>query len=363
MQNLIDQAPVVKRNYDFVDTIRCISMIFIVVEHSIYFEPVNYHPVGFTALFYTGTLQFSKFGTICFFLLAGFLIGDKFTDYTPLQYLRRRFDSTIWPWLFWSVLFIIIVNFNLIFNKLLMHPDPMPQGMTTNAYLWFYIKLTYLYTMYWFIPNFLFCIALLLIFKKHLYNYVFGTILLMCTLFYSVNIYYTWIPAGHTTAIFGFVFFLWMGANLNKNWQKINAWITRTPLSLWIVLTIFTFVFGVAETQFLTSLHNSDPNNSLRFSNILYSLSTFFLLLKIRNFSFVQFLKPRETTYGVYLIHYIIVVVVMRSVFDSFNINVNTLSPVYLLLYQLTRFLFVYSIVVTIVMLINKTKLKRLIGR
>lgn len=363
MQNIIEQAPATKRDYDFIDTIRCISMIMIVVEHSIYFEPVNFHPIGFKALFYSGTIQFSKFGTICFFLLAGFLLGEKFTTYTPLQYLRRRFDNTIWPWLFWSVLFIIIVNFNLILNKLLMHPDPLPEGMSTNLFLLKYVEMTYLYTMYWFIPNFLFCIALLLVFKKYLYSYVFGAVLLMFTLFYSVNIYFSWITPSHTTAICGFVFFLWLGAILNKNWKKVNAWLTQTPLWLWVTLSIITFCIGVAETEFLKYLHNGDFYNSLRFSNILYSLSTFFMLLKIRNFSFTRFLKPRETTYGVYLIHYIIVVVVMRSVFGSFNIDVNSLSPIVLLLYQIARFLFVYSIVITLVLLINKTKLKRLIGR
>lgn len=360
MQNIVNQVPA-KKNYDFIDAIRCIAMMCIVSEHSIYFEPQDFHPSGWHELYYNATLQFSKFGTISFFLLAGFLIGDNFTNYTPFQYLKRRFNSTIWPWLFWSLLFIFITNTDVISNKLFSHIDP--PGTTAWQYMFDYTLKTYLHTMYWFIPNFLFCITLLLIFKKHLYHYLFGAILLLFTLFYCVNIYFVWIPSNHTTAIFGFVFFLWLGAQFHKNWAKVEQWISRQSALLFWALAIITFILGLVETNILENLHNADPYNSLRISNVLYSLACFFLLLKIRHFNFIKILKPRETTYGVYLIHYLIVVRLLNVTFYQLHINLAQLHPLLLLGYQIIRFLYVYIIVILIVLMINKTRFKWLIGR
>lgn len=360
MQNIINEVPA-KKNYDFIDAIRCIAMMSIVADHCIYFEPVDFHPVGLNTLFYNGTIQFSKFGTISFFLIAGFLIGDNFTKYTPLQYLKRRIDSTIWPWVFWSLFFIFITNTDVISNKLFSHIDP--PGTTAWQYMFSYAKTTYLFTMYWFIPNFLFCITLLLIFKKYLYNYIFGGILFLFTLFYSVNIYFLWVIPSHTTAILGFVFFLWLGAQLHKKWASVDKWISRQPMILLVIITIVAFGFGLTEITFLKNQHSADPYNSLRFSNILYSLCCFLILLKIRNFDFIKKLKPRETTYGVYLIHYIIVIRLLGATFYKLHIDLDHLNPLVLFIYQIIRFSYVYLIVMLIVLLINKTKFKWLIGR
>ncbi len=354
--------PLTKRNYDFIDTIRCIAMIFIVMEHATYFEPDQYLPTyGLLAFCFFLSIQFSKFGTVCFFLLAGFLIGDKFTDYTPGQYLKRRLDSTIVPWLFWSVFFILLTNFNLIKGKLLLHPDPV--GINVLQTLANNITTTYLYTNYWFIPNFLFCITLLLIFKKYLYSYKLGIILFLFTLFYSVNIYFSWIVTSHTMAILGFVFFLWLGAQMHKKWLKINIRLDKTSVSLWVILTILTLSLSTAEIFLLTSIHIHDPYNSLRFSNIMYSLCFFFLLLKIRYFKFIKFLKPRETTYGIYLIHYVILNLIITQIINPLNINVNLLSVPVILLFQLVKFTVVYGLTMLIIWSINALNLKWLIGR
>jgi hypothetical protein len=361
MQNLINEPPV-KKNYDFVDNIRCIAMIFIVMEHATYFEPNVYLPHGGIREFiYLLTIQFSKFGTVCFFLLAGFLIGDKFTDYTPSQYLKRRIDSTIWPWLFWSLCFIFLANYDIIVNQLILRQDPVEPNAYKN--LWESVTTTYLYTNYWFIPNFLFCISLLLIFKRYLYNYVLGGILLLFTIFYSVNIYFTWIRSSHTIAILGFVFFLWLGAQLNKNWGKVNMWLSKIPVGVWWALSVATLLLSMGETKFLQSLNSTDPYNSLRFSNIIYSMCCFFLLLKFKTIKFIHYLKPRETTYGVYLIHYVILAMLLPKIFDGFHIDVPGLPLPVILCYQLAKFFVVYSITLLVVMKLNKTRLKWMIGR
>src|ERR1700748_2442587 len=104
MQNLINDHPT-KKNYDFIDAIRCLAMMSIVAEHSI----GGYSfPAGSTKYWcYIALVQFAKFGTIAFFILAGFLISEKFTDYTPTQYIKRRFSTTFGPWIFWSLVYVL----------------------------------------------------------------------------------------------------------------------------------------------------------------------------------------------------------------------------------------------------------------
>ncbi|MDB5117405.1 MAG: hypothetical protein JWQ79_2897 [Mucilaginibacter sp.] len=361
MQNLINDTHA-KRNYDFVDTIRCIAMILIVADHCFYFEPEDFHPKGLAELLYNSTIEFSKLGTVSFFLLSGFLIGEKFTEYTPLQYLKRRFNNTIWPWLVWSLLYIFIYNFHLITDTFVLF-KPGTSGAGTIYSLLDFAKITYLYSIYWFIPNFLFCIVLLLVFKKYLYSYVLGAALLCCTLLYSANIYFLWIIPNHTTAIFGFVFFLWLGAQLNKNWGQVNKWLGRTPTPVWCLLAIITFGMSLFEIGLLKSRHSTEPFNTLSLSNVLCSLACFFLLVKMGDFKLIKKLKPRETTYGVYLIHYILVSTLLLDIFWPYHIQLDSLSPLMVLAYQLTRFLIVYGITIGLVMLINKTKFKWVIGR
>lgn len=86
-------------------------MITIVMEHSISLD--IYHPTDkLGILIICLWTQLIKFGTVCFFLLAGFLIGEKFMVYTPAEYMRRRMGTTIGPWFFWSVIFLLTMLAN-----------------------------------------------------------------------------------------------------------------------------------------------------------------------------------------------------------------------------------------------------------
>lgn len=360
MQNLVNDTPA-KKNYDFIDSIRCIAMISIVMEHS--FSSIgDYQPVSMSGILtYTATIQLVKFGTICFFLLSGFLIGEKFTVYSPLQYLKRRIDTTIAPWLFWSLLFLALMILNDVISAKKFYSGNLPSnyGLVVADHA----RIIYLYTNYWFIPNFLICIGILLLFKKHLYSYWLGAMLFLFTVAYIFNVYFEWIEPRHSTAIFGFVFFLWLGAQFNRHLAALEKWVNKIALPVWAILFIITFIISIAEVRLLTSLHSVDPFNSLRFSNILFSLASFFLLFKIKNFKSIAFLKPRETTYGIYLIHYILVFSLLPMIFLTINYHISQLPLSTILLYQLLRFIVVYSITVALVLLINKSRFKWVIGR
>ncbi len=336
-------------------------MMSIVIEHSISFDSAQYAPTDkLSIITFTTIVQCIKFGTIAFFLLAGFLIGEKFTTYTPLQYLKRRLDNTILPWIFWSLFFLGTMVLNDVISAYQFNHGQFEPNYTARFFNYF--KVIYLYSSYWFIPNFLICIGILLLFQRYLYSYWLGAGLLLFTVLYMFNIYYEWIEPRHSTAIFGFVFFLWLGAQFNKHLAGLEKWLDKTSVWMWVALSIITGIIGIQEILYLKP-HSIDAFNTLRASNILYSLCFFFLLLKMKNFKFINYLKPRETTYGIYLIHYIIVAMALPLIFPSLRFGIKHLSYGEVWLYLPARFIIAYSITFVIVTLINKSRAKWLIGR
>ena len=356
MQNAINE-PAPKKNYDFIDHIRCIAMMSIVVEHTMGSDPPSASSENY--LTFLLIIQLFKFGTIIFFLLSGFLISEKFTDYTPGQYLKRRFSSTFGPWLLWSVVYLICFIINLWIKQRMYHDQD--HRLTLNAII-NEVNVVYLHTNYWFIINFMVSITILLIFRKYLYNQFFGGILLACTLFYCVNIYFEWINPTHTMAILGFVFFLWLGAQMRKHWLIIQNQIALLPYPFLLLIVAITFGLSIYEITLLTHKGSYDPLNTLRFSNVLFSLAAFALFLKIGVIKSLNFLKPRQTTYGVYLIHFILVVFLIPEILRPLNINVQALVPATYFLVKLGTFVIVYSITIILVLLISKTSFKKIVG-
>ena len=355
MQNLVNDATG-KKNYEFIDAIRGVAMMSIVAEHSIAFNVTDI-PLGTPKYWvYISLIQLSKFGTIAFFLLAGFLIGEKFADYSPSQYLKRRISTTFGPWLFWSLVYVLGAVITLRIKARIYHDDQFNLDNIIEQF-----RITYLYTSYWFIINFLISITILLIFRKHLYSLFLGIPLLLFTLFYAVDIHYEWIDPRHTTAILGFVFFLWLGAQLRKHWDSIEKRAAQVPYAILIGLVILTFGASLYEMTELRG-HSIDPFNTLRISNIFFSLVFFALLLRIKNYKFVNSLKPRQTTYGIYLIHYILLVYLFREVFMHLGFDINNLPTALFVLAKAVVFVVLYALTWAIVMLIGKSKAKKLIG-
>jgi hypothetical protein len=351
-----------KKNFDFVDTIRCLSMIGIVFEHTEVFGNENY--VSFyTSLLQVSVLQFFKFATIAFFLIAGFLINHKFTEYTPWQYLRNRFKSTIGPWALWINVLVLIDIINLLFIAYFKYngerhmPSPFIDYLFTSYYN------VVINTSFWFILNFLICIAILLLFKRFIYSVVFGVILGMASLFYSLNLYHEWIRTPHTTALFGFVFFLWLGAYMNKHIDALFSFIRRVS---WLALgsiTVVLFFLADFEIIYLKSVGMEDAYNTLRLTNILYSLSFFLVLLKIGSVPFVNnVFQPRKTTFGIYLTHQIVILHILNPIFHAFHWYLSSMTAIAAILYSILRFVITYLISIVIVRILFVTKLRWAIG-
>ncbi len=359
-ENLLEQKST-KKNFDFIDSIRGLAMFGIVFEHSSAFWLITYTEES-DRIIQAGYMQLVKFVTIIFFLISGFLINYKFTEYTPIQYLKNRFKNTIGPWLFWVTIFVLLNNAQKIFMYFKTgDEDFLPPSWFESTFVQFFRII--FYSNYWFILNFLICIAVLLIFKRYLYRIGFGIALGLISLTYSVNLYYNWFPAEHTTAFFGFIVYLWLGVWLNRYYDEVSTILKRIPMLVLIIAATIFFFLATFETVGLMERNVIDPYNTLRFTNIIYSLIFFGILLKMGPMKLVQkTLQPRQTTYGIYLIHAIIIDRVLSEIVRPFKISLTTISPFDAILYSIVRFVIVYSLTFMIAKLILKTKFKWSIG-
>ncbi|SES16380.1 acyltransferase family protein [Pedobacter rhizosphaerae] len=357
----LKQTSTLNKNFDFVNTIRCISMMGILFEHSQIAHAPMYSTIGATIV-ETGVLQFFKFSTIAFFLIGGFLINHKFQEYSAIQYLKNRFKNTVKPWLFWILVYLLLT----MLDRTVAYMKGSDGGLMFTDF-WAYISdLGYrvlFFSPYWFILNFLICITLLLIFKKYLYNYWLGILFGIISLSYSVNLYYKWFETTHTSALFGFVFYLWLGVFLNKYYIKVVEFIKKSSWLMWVLLYVATFSLGVWESMHLIKLGSTDAYNTLRISNIIYSLVSFGILLKIGSIKTLDKLKPRETTFGIYLIHSIVIERFLPLIFQPLKLNVAKFNVWQNTGLLLGRFVIVYILCYLLSSLIVKTKMKWTVGQ
>ncbi|MGE6218366.1 acyltransferase family protein [Nubsella zeaxanthinifaciens] len=349
-----------KKNFDFVNTIRCISMMGIVWEHSASLWGVKYSNSGDTAL-QIASMQFFKFATIVFFLIGGFLINHKFTEYTASQYIKRRFSSTVKPWLFW-IMVLVIAN---VIQKWIVYHKGGTETFLDHPFAYFIEQFRYILfeSSFWFILNFLICITLLLLFKKYLYKIWFGLVLLFISLIYSANLYFEWFVTRHSIALFGFVFYLWLGVYFNRYYEPVLTWINKISWWKMLAMNMFTFVLACVEIWMLMERGSHDEYNTLRISNIAYSLTMFMLLLKFGNIKIIdKYLTPRKSTFGIYLIHQILIIRLLPEIFKGRPWIAQELSVYQNIGYSLLRFLIVYLISLLVTKALQNTKWKWLIG-
>lgn len=349
-----------KKNFDFVDTIRCISMMGIVYEHCGAIDAGHYSSLS-DRIVETSLIQSFKFSTIAFFLIGGFLINHKFQEYTAGQYLKNRFKSTVRPWLFWIFMYILLMVIDRSVAYFRGSVDVFNDGLI--AYIWDRFVFGLFYTPSWFVLNFLICICILLFFKKYLYSWGFGVLLALCSLSYSLNIYHEWFISNHSTALIGFVFYLWLGVILNKYFEVVMDYIKRTSWLMIISVVVLLFVLSVVESFKLMDIGVKDAYNTLRVTNVFYSLAMFVLLLKMGALNFLQqTLEPRKTTFGIYLIHFVLIVRFLPLIFQPLHLDLQNYSVWANSGIHILRFLMVYGLSFLLVRLIQKTKFKWIVG-
>lgn len=178
------------------------------------------------------------------------------------------------------------------------------------------------YSAYWFVPNLLVALGLLLVFRPFLNEARTGLIFLLASLFYGVNIYGHWIPVLHTQAVFGFVFYLWLGAWSARHFQLIEEWLSGISTAVLLGLTLFTLMLALAETKLLVALGSMDPVNTLRIGNQLYSLVAVLAIVKVKRSLWPRFVDVREHTFGLYLTHTVALALIcsaLKRLLSRFN--------------------------------------------
>jgi hypothetical protein len=158
-------------------------------------------------------------------------------------------------------------------------------------------------TAFWFVPNLLIALALLLVCRRYLKSVWTGLLFLGMSLFYGVNIYGHWIPVLHTQAAFGFVFYLWLGAWCAWHFRELEERLARIPAGVMLGLILLTLGLGMAESKLLLGLGSIDPLNTLRITNQAYSVAVVLAIVRLKRTAWPRFVDVREQTFGLYLTH------------------------------------------------------------
>jgi len=251
-----------------------------------------------------------KFGTIGFFLISGFLLGERVDRRNPVEYFMRRFNRLFVPWALWFV----IARAVLMAGGAADHHG----GVLSNPSAYFQLARHSGWTMLinsslWFVPNLLFCIAILLVFRRYLYHPLLGAALLAVNLVYVVNIYTLWFSSKHSEAIFGFAFYLWLGSYAAQNFEAIRKFLARIHAGLFVALTLVTALAAFFECHWLAVLKNPEPSNTLRLTNQIFSICVVLMIFKIGRATWPGFIDVRRHTFGLYLSHPVVLMLVMHG--------------------------------------------------
>lgn len=292
----------------FANNVRFLSMAGVVACHCIFgFGLMS--GINSSGTLFIGMVQPFKFATIGFFLISGFLMNEGLTRRDPLDYLKRRLQRVFAPWLLWfSLLFAMMVAGQVVRGKLdlLSLGDSLPLLFHSFRYCLFS-------TAYWFVPNLLIALCVLLLCRRILSDMRFGCLLLTFSLFYGLNVYAQWLPVeSHTEALLGFVFYLWLGAWGARNFNVIQSFLARIPMAALIALSVFAGLAAAWESHLLAALGSLDVMDTLRISNQIYSVAVVLVIVKIRSAVSPRALDIRASTFGIYLTHSIIVALLSK---------------------------------------------------
>ncbi len=342
-------------NYPFINLIRFISMIGIVWEHVHAFPPSDNasildifdrtdHPY-ILIIFY----QIFKFSTVCFFMISGFLLGEKLNTINSKTYFKKRLSTTIKPYLVSSFILFLIIFIRFFF----LHRQ-MNEVKSVGDIIIFILFNSWL----WYLPNYLISLAVILCFNKIVDRKSFGACLLLITVVYSLlTVYFKQFMIPHSYALFAFVFYLWFGIYTNRN-NVINK-IKNLKISILFSLMIITLILSCLESVYLYHL-KLNFLSTLRIFNQLYSLAMFAFLIRIcLNPPKFGFFNPRKETYGIYLYHGIILYILPKFVtFINSHFHIKLYSSFVYSYIPIDIFLFVITYLTTTLLVKGLLKYK-----
>jgi membrane-bound acyltransferase YfiQ involved in biofilm formation len=289
-------------NFVFANNVRFFSMAAVVAQHSFtgFAQAVDFSQ---SDILFRFLVQLCKFGTIGFFLISGFLMGEGLTQRSSKEYLGRRIHTVLRPWLTWFGIFAVLSLASRRMTGRLANSVTGHHGLEYIA--WAHGLL--FQTAYWFVPNLMFAICVLLLCRRFLARIWLGLALLLLSLFYGVNLYTQWIPMqGHTEALFGFIFYLWLGSWAARNLNRVTQFIRSIPMPVLLASTALLGLAALGESHALDQMGSLDALNTLRISNQAFSIAVVLTIFKVRRALSPRTLDVRSTTFGVYLSHTVV---------------------------------------------------------
>ena len=233
-----------KRDYLFVNNVRFLSMAAVVAIHCVLLVSRIAGSATLT-LPVCAVLQCLKFGTIGFFLISGFLMGEGLCHKKPSEYMARRIRTVFLPWLFWFSMYCCLVM-----------RGSLPGLFDANSFGNVVVSLMNMFrermfeSIYWFVPNLMISLSILLVCRRFLDDLRFGCVLFVVSLLYGVNIYTQWVAvSSHTEALFGFVFYLWLGVWAGRNFARVEDWLKKMPLSVVAAAIALSWIAALAESS------------------------------------------------------------------------------------------------------------------
>ncbi len=291
-------SPRLEGNHVCVDNVRFWSMVAIVAIHSLTAWEVP-GDAGVTQNLQIAFIQAMKFGTIGFYFISGFLLGKRLDQYSAAGYILRRLKKVGAPWALWALLFTLLP----FTKRIMLHTNSVSDASALAFQLWHHALDVLSFSAYWFVPNFLFALTFLLLCKSWLNDLRFGAALLGVSLFYGVNIYQHWIPISHTTALGGFVFYLWLGHWVSRHDVTVFSFLGRVKVWKLAIAILIAGSMALAEAYFLRRRGSENIVNTLRISNQAFSLLVVAGLMKFRRVTWPRFINVRASTFGLFLIH------------------------------------------------------------
>ncbi|MES2829641.1 MAG: acyltransferase [Bacteroidota bacterium] len=304
-------------------------------------------------------LQSGKVGTVMFFIISGFFLNRKIETFTVPGYLRYRTFSLIVPWISCLSLYILI----LIIDDLAFKEVVKENAWVSIKSIVVLYKDFIFYTSYWFIPIAILSSCILIVFKNFINKMWFGLILLCITLFYDINFYYNWVSALHTKAIFGYVFFVWLGIQINAHLKIVDILLQKISWKVVVPLLIVGLWASCYEGWKLSLLGSADSYASLRFSNAIFSVVLFFSILKFKDIDWLNYLHPRKYVFGIYLIHCIVISMLKPKIEKVLLSEGFFDTAIHLLIAQVLLFVFLFSLVQLIVIAIKESRFSAFLGR
>lgn len=287
-------SPAVKKGFiSYIHNFRGFAIFFVVAAHVLLRWPDN----SFTHLFFETVWENS---TILFLFIAGYLFQHLSRKFEYKDYLIKKFQNVILPYLILSTPIIIYRLLEHDYPGLLLseHPD-FDTWSTWNKIVYFISHGAHLQQL-WFIPMitivYLLAPVLLYIDKKPKRYFVLIPLIALSMIIHRGSLSDIWRMFGHLLSVYVFGMFMSHYKDEYLEWAKKN----------WLSLTLITALVLAANLYFFDTWNG--PLNY--FQKMLFCCFFIYWLWKLDKYipKFINVLA--ELSFGIYFVHYFVLLAI-----------------------------------------------------